>query len=234
MFKHDAGNVSCSVPDVVVLSEYVPPDFAVHVPVTWRDPVTDAEQFRPIPDRSSEPDTFRHDDVAFQVPTTLPPQAITLEHDAGAPPLEPDELPELAPDDPPELEPLLGPGDPELASEPLSADHPEPLFENDPQARVKTVNAAAMAIRLLMIVSGFFIGELPEDSAPRSRSGRGRLDPSSPVECRLVSSGRPSNAAGSNRTVVVFRQWRRDVFSLRVSNARPAVRLGAEERTIPR
>jgi hypothetical protein len=46
--RHEAGNASCSLPDVVVLSEYVPSVLAVHVPVTWRDPVTDAD-VQPIP-----------------------------------------------------------------------------------------------------------------------------------------------------------------------------------------
>jgi hypothetical protein len=32
--RHEAGNMSCSLPDVVVLSEYVPSELAVHVPVT--------------------------------------------------------------------------------------------------------------------------------------------------------------------------------------------------------
>jgi hypothetical protein len=41
IFRHEAGNVSSSTPDVVVLSEYVPLDRAVHVPVTRSDPVTD-------------------------------------------------------------------------------------------------------------------------------------------------------------------------------------------------
>jgi hypothetical protein len=46
--RHEAGNVSCSTPDVVVLSEYVPSDLAVHFPVTLREPVTAAD-VQPIP-----------------------------------------------------------------------------------------------------------------------------------------------------------------------------------------
>jgi len=52
--RHEAGNVICSVPDVVVLSEYVPLALAVHVPVTWRAPVTVADvQLRPTTDMST-------------------------------------------------------------------------------------------------------------------------------------------------------------------------------------
>ena len=43
MIRHDAAKVNCSSPDVVVLSEYVPSELAVHVPVTWREPVTGAD-----------------------------------------------------------------------------------------------------------------------------------------------------------------------------------------------
>jgi hypothetical protein len=46
--RHVAGNVICSAADVVVLSEYVPLALPVHVPVTWRDPVTGAD-VQPIP-----------------------------------------------------------------------------------------------------------------------------------------------------------------------------------------
>jgi hypothetical protein len=46
--RHEAGNENCSVPDVVVLSKYLPSEVAVHVPVTWRSPVT-------LPDRQPNP-----------------------------------------------------------------------------------------------------------------------------------------------------------------------------------
>ena len=95
--------MNCSSPDVVVSSEYVPSALAVHVPVTWRDPVTGADgQPAPTSDRSSAPATFRHDDVTVQVPTTLPPQGVTLEQDAP-PPLPPGPVAPAAasPTDPP-------------------------------------------------------------------------------------------------------------------------------------
>src|SRR5450432_1202291 len=87
MTRHEGANVNCSSPVVVVLSEYVPSALAVHVPVTCKEPVTGAvAQPAPTSIRSRLPLTLRHDDVTFQVPTTLPPQAVTLEQDAAAPP----------------------------------------------------------------------------------------------------------------------------------------------------
>jgi hypothetical protein len=60
--------------------------------------VTGADgQPKPNNDRSSAPDTVRHDDVAAHVPTTSPPQGVKLEQDAPPPPLlalEPDLPPE--------------------------------------------------------------------------------------------------------------------------------------------
>jgi hypothetical protein len=62
---------------------------ATNVPLTWRDPVTGAEaQPNPFDERSIEPDTARQDDDTAQLPTTLPPQGVTSEHDAAAVPLE--------------------------------------------------------------------------------------------------------------------------------------------------
>ena len=133
--RHDGASANCSLPDVVVLSEYVPSELAVHFPVTWRDPVTGTDaQPKPNNDRSSAPDTLRHDDVALHVPTKLPPQAATLEQDAPpAPlllPLEPELLPE-----PELLEPELSP---ELDAEPEPASPADPpgevLSERDPHA----------------------------------------------------------------------------------------------------
>jgi hypothetical protein len=97
--RHEAANVNVSLPDVVVLSEYVPLDLAIQVPVTRRDPVTGAgAQFKPNTDMSSLPVTSRHDDVTVQVPTTSPPQGCTLEQDAPpAPPLELPPVPRVPP-----------------------------------------------------------------------------------------------------------------------------------------
>jgi hypothetical protein len=96
MTRHDGPNVNCSSPDVIVLSEDVPSALAVHVPVTWRDPVTGAEGHpAPTNDRSKVPVTLRHDDITAQVPTTLPPQGVTLEQDPPVAP--PPELPAVLP-----------------------------------------------------------------------------------------------------------------------------------------
>ncbi len=77
--KQDDGNSICAVPVVIVSSEYVPSELAVHVPVTWRDSVTDAvAQPRSVGTIFTLPLTFRHDDVTDQVPTTVPPQGVTL------------------------------------------------------------------------------------------------------------------------------------------------------------
>jgi hypothetical protein len=74
--------VICAVPDVVVLSEYVPSALATQLPVTSRDPVTGMDlQPRPNPDTSRSPVTSRHDDATVHVPTTSPPQAATSEHE---------------------------------------------------------------------------------------------------------------------------------------------------------
>ena len=111
MTRHEGASVNCSSPDVIVSSEYVPSALAVNVPVTARDPVTGADgQLAPATVRSSAPATFRQDDVTVQVPTTLPPQGVTLgQDDPPAPPLpspsrpSPPALPP-APGDPPEPE----------------------------------------------------------------------------------------------------------------------------------
>ena len=111
--RHEEVNGNVMVPVVVVLSVNVLSEFAVHVPVAWRDPVTGTVA-QPISsnDTSMSPDNCRHEEVTFQVPTTLPPQGVTLEQAAGwLPPL---------PGDPPfplELPPLAAPPLPELELE---------------------------------------------------------------------------------------------------------------------
>src|SRR5580698_76649 len=96
MTKQAGAKASRSVPVVVVASVYVPSALAVQVPVTWRDPLTGAEgQPAPTNVRSRSPVTWRHDEVTFQAPTRLPPQAVTLEQDPPCVP--PPELPPAAP-----------------------------------------------------------------------------------------------------------------------------------------
>lgn len=80
--------MNCSVPVVSVSSVYVPSLAAVQLPLTWSDPVISADvQPAPTTEGSSVPLTVRHDDVTVQVPTKLPPQAVTFEHEAPEPPL---------------------------------------------------------------------------------------------------------------------------------------------------
>src|ERR1039457_3259431 len=43
------------------------------------------EQLRPYKEGSSEPDTFKHDEVAFQVPVRSPPHGATLVQEAPPP-----------------------------------------------------------------------------------------------------------------------------------------------------
>jgi len=90
-------------PVVVVLSVYDPSVLAVHVPVVWRIPVTGTVgQPTPTKVTSMSPDIVRHEEVTFQVPTTLPPQGDTLEQAAGW-------LPPPLPFPPFEPPPLLAP-----------------------------------------------------------------------------------------------------------------------------
>src|SRR5450631_1634735 len=91
--KQEGPSVNCSVPVVIVLSVNVPLPTAVQVPLTWRSPVTGAdEQPAPTSEGSRLPLTFMHEDVTVQVPTTSPPQAVTFEQAAPAPP-----VPEIPP-----------------------------------------------------------------------------------------------------------------------------------------
>jgi len=78
---------------VVVPSVYVPFAFAVHVPLTLIEPEIDAvlqvRGSRPTSEMSRAPLKFRHDDVTFQVPTTLPPQGDPFGHDGPPVPAVP-------------------------------------------------------------------------------------------------------------------------------------------------
>jgi hypothetical protein len=140
------------------------------------------------------PLTARHDEATVQVPTTLPPQAVTLaEHVAGGP-LEVDVLPvlltavELEPvdaDDPLELLPLVPVLDPvEPPSDPG-------LPEKDPQA-MTTTKPPARAIRARTTVTEIFIGELLKDFT-LAVTRRGAPQPSFAGACR---SRRPRGRYG--------------------------------------
>src|SRR6185436_19144299 len=76
--RQPASSRTVAVPVVVVASMYVPFAFAVHVPLTCSEPEIDAvlhvRGSRPTSEVSSAPLNVTHDDVTFQVPTTLPPQ----------------------------------------------------------------------------------------------------------------------------------------------------------------
>ena len=124
--RHALLNGNLMEPFVTVLSAYVPSELAVHVPVTSRDPVIGTE-LHPIPriDTSMFPDKVRHDDVTFQVPTTLPPQEVPLGHWTGWVVLP--ELPPLAGDPPlPEAPPDWLPPDWLPPEPPFAVVPPEP------------------------------------------------------------------------------------------------------------
>jgi hypothetical protein len=101
--KHPASSWMVAVPVVVVPSVYVPFAFAVHVPLTLIDPEIDVvlqvRGSRPTSEMSRAPLKFTHDDVTFQVPTTLPPQGDPFGQDGPPVPADP-----VVP--PPELPPV--------------------------------------------------------------------------------------------------------------------------------
>src|SRR5690349_24862599 len=75
--RQEGASVNCSSPVVTVSSTYVRLALAVSVPVTVSEPVTGAVgQPAPATDRSSAPETVRHEEVTFHVPTTSPPHAV--------------------------------------------------------------------------------------------------------------------------------------------------------------
>src|SRR3569832_736483 len=93
MIRQEGPSGNCSLPVVSVSSMTVPSIAAVHLPSTRRVPVTGAVgQPAPTSERSRLPLTVRHDELTVQAPTTLPPQALTSEHEVPAPP-----VPALAP-----------------------------------------------------------------------------------------------------------------------------------------
>jgi hypothetical protein len=90
-FKHPAGSPTWTLPVVVVPSVYVPLALAVQVPLTLSEPVSvtflQADGSSPAAPMSRLLLLkFRHDELTFQVPTTSPPQAVTLGQDDPPPP----------------------------------------------------------------------------------------------------------------------------------------------------
>jgi len=79
--KQPEGRLRVAVPEVEVLSVYVPFALAIHVPLTWREP--DIETFlqalgsSPAAEMSTSLlDSDRQVDDTVHVPTTLPPQEV--------------------------------------------------------------------------------------------------------------------------------------------------------------
>jgi hypothetical protein len=141
--KQPWGRVKDSLPVVVVLSTYDPSDFAVQVPVTWREPPVNEPVLHgalavpaPSDERSSEPLGSRQDDETDHIPTTLPPQPVTLEKlmQAGV-------LPLLELDDDPEPELPVVPDDaPALVPEDVEDEVFEPPLEDDPLPALKELS----------------------------------------------------------------------------------------------
>ncbi len=153
--RHDAANVNCSLPDVVVLSEYVPSELAVHVPDTWSDPVTGSDaQLVFSNDRSSTPDTWRQEDIAVQVPTTSPPQAATFEEQDDPPELAlPPEVPAAPPLDPVvATDPIVVPEAPDEDCEAAPPSDPPPL-DRDEHATIRLARTRRQYTRNLAFIA---------------------------------------------------------------------------------
>jgi hypothetical protein len=112
--RHMGANGKVMEPVVMLSSVYVPSPLAVHVPVTWREPVTGTVvQPRLARETSMSPERARHDDATVQLPMTEPPQGVALGQldegpdvpppppmpldppEPGVPPVAPAWLPEL-------------------------------------------------------------------------------------------------------------------------------------------
>src|SRR6188768_865804 len=88
--RQDFASGKVALPVVFVLSVKVPSALATKVPVVVSEPTTGTVgQPRLAKDTSMSPDIFRHDDVTFQAPTTLPPHGVTLVQLAVGPPPPP-------------------------------------------------------------------------------------------------------------------------------------------------
>jgi len=96
--KQPAGRSAVVVPDVVVLSVYVPSAWAVQLPLTFIEPLS----LTFVHMRGSRPAALmsrfvvlkvKHDELTVHVPTTLPPQADAFGQAPPAPVLEPPAAP---------------------------------------------------------------------------------------------------------------------------------------------
>src|SRR5262249_59447843 len=93
IIKHPAGSSMSAEPVVVVPSVYVLLELAVHVPLTFSEPVNvtflQLVGSRPASEMSRLLlESCRHDELTVQVPTTLPPQVETLVQEPELPPLD--------------------------------------------------------------------------------------------------------------------------------------------------
>src|ERR1017187_1411959 len=152
------------------------------------------EQLRPYKEGSSEPDTFKHDEVAFQVPVRSPPHGATLEQEAPPPaplvwpPPPPPVLPPLAispplPVTPPAAEAPPVELAPPAALPPLElivrppVPVPEPLLPLQAIALTSTVSNNAIPdglTRCLVIILLLEWGPTGTDRVYRSSNGRGQ------------------------------------------------------------
>src|SRR5580704_5425031 len=189
MTRHAGDNVSCSVPVVVVASVYVPSGLAVQAPVTWRDPLTGAEgQPAPTNVRSRSPVTWRHDELTFQVPIRLPPQAVTLEQDPPCVP--PPELPPAAPPVPLAALPPVPPAE-ELPPVPDSPPAPEPQA---PEI-IPAATPNAKTTDCTFIGGGSFeqvLARRPRGLSPKSTGAAERRAPRDPCRAARPRRRRPA------------------------------------------
>jgi hypothetical protein len=96
--RHAALSGNETLPDVIVLSRYVPSALATKVPVVCKEPVTGTLGQPKLSNLvSMSPDSFRHEDATFQEPTTEPPHGVKGLQ-LGAPPMPEPLCPVIEPD----------------------------------------------------------------------------------------------------------------------------------------
>jgi hypothetical protein len=199
--RHEEFSVNCSCPVVVVPSVYVPSALAVQVPVTWSDPVTGADEHpdaNPKFDKSSIPETLRHDDATFQLATTFPPQVPALEHDASPGPLV-DPAPRLELD--PELWPDPGAAFDDEPDAPLVLDPFDGVLPDvDEHAATATAGIRGIKACSFMCRHDSNRGD-PRPVSLRKRSPRFSADRKSPAArvCARSACGSSTPAAAAPR-----------------------------------